>query len=540
MIEKNIKNLDIKNISMYIINLTESSFSEKGDASYEYLEMKIKEAIKYKADIIDIGAQATNHKAELISVELEKELIGKAVKFLAKYRQINNLEYQISVDTFRSEVAKVAIECGADIVNDISGGELDHKMFKLISKYKNIKYIIGHIKGEFETTHSKYDYDDMVSELIEYFDNKIDILKSLGIENNRIIIDPCIGFSKREKDNLEILRELDYIMKIINQKYPSVKLLIGISRKKFLRNITGDNDVKEADHITSIMHAFIKNKSNNIIFRTHNIKYYKEMCDAENSLDIFSNFKYKITEQNVRELLDVNIGVTTLKINQEEDEELKNIENARDKISHILKIIKRESRIGMTSSPTIGAIYQNFFQKTNFINKNFFEDLKNHIEYNLNCELEKYNLDKVKFDNVILQDYGNHKKENNNLNKIIPLENKLKKEQGYENKNEDKFSIPPHQDQKGFVGLVAVMLIEGDSKFYIAKDRECNGEKYIQASPGDIILMRGYDFMNIKQRPIHYIKKLEEGESRISLGFRQYTKNPEDYQKLINSYGDGL
>jgi hypothetical protein len=95
-----------------------------------------------------------------------------------------------------------------------------------------------------------------------------------------------------------------------------------------------------------------------------------------------------------------------------------------------------------------------------------------------------------------------------------------------------QFAIPPHVDYKACVEVIAILLLDGNSQFYIVEDRECNGERYIDALPLDIILMRGYGFQGIETRPIHYIKKIQKGKVRVSLGFRMLGKNQEDIIKM--------
>lgn len=165
----------------------------------------------------------------------------------------------------------------------------------------------------------------------------------------------------------------------------------------------------------------------------------------------------------------------------------------------------------MERAPVIKDIHQNFSQKRIFKNIELIIKLKEKIEEEILQEVyEKFS--------------------------FVPsggLTFELPNLQKYEYIDTDSaFAIPPHVDYKACVEVIAVLLLEGDSQFYVAEDRECNGERYVDAKPLDIILMRGYGFQGIEKRPVHYIKKIQEGKVRTSLGFRMLGTNQEDIMKM--------
>ena len=256
------KLLDLSSpIIMGILNVTPDSFYDGGfyDNQKKVL-VQVEKMINDGASIIDIGGYSSRPGADNISPDVELARVLPIVK-LIKERFSKVL---ISIDTFRSEVAKECVKNGADIINDISGGSLDSKMFETVAKL-NVPYIIMHMRGNPANMMGKTDYENIIEEMENYFSEKIELAKSFGV--NDIIIDPGFGFSKTTNQNFDILKNLTFLNKF------DKPLLVGVSRKSMIRNIVGseENDIIQA---SAIMSALSILKGANIV-RVHDIKQTK-------------------------------------------------------------------------------------------------------------------------------------------------------------------------------------------------------------------------------------------------------------------------
>ena len=208
---------------MGILNMTPDSFSDGGQ--FKSHDKAIDHALKMVeegANIIDIGGESTRPGAE--SVQLEEEL-SRTIPIIEAIRLKSDC--LISIDTYKSKVAKAALAAGADMVNDISGLTFDHNMASLVAK-RNVPVIIMHIKGKPGDMQKNPNYDNLIKEIKAFFEVQIAIAKKAGIDSGNIILDPGIGFGKRLEDNFEIIRELGQIS---TMGYP---VLLGPSRKSFI------------------------------------------------------------------------------------------------------------------------------------------------------------------------------------------------------------------------------------------------------------------------------------------------------------------
>lgn len=243
---------------MGILNLTPDSFYDGGKYSSEKdILQQTEKMITEGATFIDIGAYSSRPRAEHISEEKElSRLIPILEIILQKFPKI-----LISVDTFRSKVTQHAIEAGACMINDISAGNLDKKMFETIAKLQ-VPYIIMHMKGNPKNMQNNVDYNNLINEIIYYFSEKINELRALNV--NDIIIDTGFGFSKTIDQNYELLGNLNLFKNL------DLPILTGISRKsmlyKFL-NITSN----EALNATSIANTIALQQGSNIL-RVHDVK----------------------------------------------------------------------------------------------------------------------------------------------------------------------------------------------------------------------------------------------------------------------------
>ncbi len=246
-------------IVMGILNLTPDSFYDGGkyNDKNKILE-RAEQILNEGGQIIDIGAVSTRPEANEIT---EKEELKRLTPSLEVIRQ-KFPEAIISVDTYRANVAKIVIEnFDVNIINDISGGAFDEKMFEIIAD-KNIPYILMHIKGRPENMQKNPSYEDILKEINLYFAEKIHKLYSLGVKD--IIIDPGFGFGKTIKDNFFLLNNLSAF------EIFDLPILVGLSRKSMIYktlNITPE----EAQNGTTVLQTIALSKGASII-RTHDVK----------------------------------------------------------------------------------------------------------------------------------------------------------------------------------------------------------------------------------------------------------------------------
>jgi dihydropteroate synthase len=243
---------------MGILNITPDSFYDGG--AYEGREKvieRVRQMLKEGAKIIDVGGYSSRPDADDISVEEELKRVVPAI------RQINK-EFSsayISIDTFRSEVAKAAVDEGACMVNDISGGEGDEKMFPLIAEL-NVPYVVMHMRGTPQTMKNLTDYKNITLDIIEYFQKKIFALKHLGVKD--MIIDPGFGFAKSGDQNYELLKNLNYFKSL------NLPVLAGLSRKSMIWKKLG-TDAQGALNGTTVLNTIALTKGADIL-RVHDVK----------------------------------------------------------------------------------------------------------------------------------------------------------------------------------------------------------------------------------------------------------------------------
>jgi len=249
---------------MGVINVTPDSFYDGGSIESEkQLLEKAEKMINEGARILDIGAVSTRPGAEMIST---KDELARLLPAVAAIRN-SFPDIFISVDTFRSWVAvRVIDEIGPIIVNDISGGQLDSKMFDTIGKLK-VPYILSHIKGTPQNMQVNPEYDDVIKEISGFLSEKVRILTKCGVTD--VIIDPGFGFGKNIKHNYELLNRLDSF------KVFQLPLLVGISRKSMIWKILETNP-EGALNGTTVLNTLALLGGADII-RVHDVK---EAMDA--------------------------------------------------------------------------------------------------------------------------------------------------------------------------------------------------------------------------------------------------------------------
>lgn len=243
---------------MGILNVTPNSFYDGGKYKKESeILSQVEKMLNDGAAFIDVGAYSSKPNAEFVSEQEEISRIIPVVDLILKHFP----ETILSIDTFRSQVAKVAIESGAAIINDISAGMLDAKMLEIIGKY-NVPYIMMHMRGNPQTMQTMTTYEDIVKEMLFYFSERVAAARSFGI--NDLILDPGFGFAKTIDQNYEVFQKLE-LFKMIE-----LPLLVGISRKSMIYK-TLDIGIENALNGTTVLNTSALTKGAKII-RVHDVK----------------------------------------------------------------------------------------------------------------------------------------------------------------------------------------------------------------------------------------------------------------------------
>ena len=247
-------------VIMGIVNVTpDSFFAGSRIAGETALRTRFDQLVSEGAAIADLGAYSSRPGADEVSVTEEMERLRPALRILRdEYPDL-----PISVDTFRSEVARMAVEeYGAAIINDISGGALDPEMYRTVAALQ-VPYILMHMKGDPQTMQSLTDYSDVTLDVIDYFTERIGKLLELGLHD--IILDPGFGFSKTTEQNYELLMHLDDLTHTFTQP-----VLVGVSRKSMIYRPLGCTPA-EALGGTTFLHALALERGAQIL-RVHDVR----------------------------------------------------------------------------------------------------------------------------------------------------------------------------------------------------------------------------------------------------------------------------
>jgi len=255
---------------MGILNLTPDSFySNSRIKTDSNLLHKVESILLDGATFIDLGAYSSRPGADFVSKSEESKRLFPAIEIILKEFP----EALISVDTFRSEIANKAIDLGAALINDISGGNLDEGMFDLVAN-KQVPYILMHMRGTPKTMFSLNTYDNLILDVISELQSKIQKLQELGL--NDLIIDPGIGFAKDLNQNYEIVKHLKSF------EILGIPMLIGTSRKSMIYKLL-ECDTHDALNGTTVIHtASLLNGAS--ILRVHDIKPAMEAIKITNLL----------------------------------------------------------------------------------------------------------------------------------------------------------------------------------------------------------------------------------------------------------------
>ena len=229
--KKNFSNLEFKKVPniLGVLNLTPDSFSDGG--KFNTKKKGINHAIKlYKegADLIDVGGESTRPGSKEVNKEDEWNRINDILKSIVK-------KIPISLDTRKSEIMKNGIKVGVKLINDVSGLSFDPETINILKKYK-IPFVIQHTLGTPENMQKNPKYNNELLDIYDFFEEKIKLLRSKGIKHNNIILDPGIGFGKKLKHNMNLIRSVSIFHSL------GFPILVGNSRKRFIKDISKKND----------------------------------------------------------------------------------------------------------------------------------------------------------------------------------------------------------------------------------------------------------------------------------------------------------
>jgi dihydropteroate synthase len=219
---------------MGVLNVTPDSFSDGG--RFATVDAAIAQAIQMVSsgvDIIDIGGESTKPGATPVDEVTELARVIPVIEGIRQHPDTQSIP--ISIDTTKASVARSAIAAGADIINDVSGGEFDENMFETVAQL-GVPYVLMHMRGTPATMTQMTDYDDVVGKILAYLETQIDRAVNAGIDRSQIMIDPGIGFAKQYQQSIEIIRHLDRF------EILDLPLLVGVSRKSFIGKILDQPD----------------------------------------------------------------------------------------------------------------------------------------------------------------------------------------------------------------------------------------------------------------------------------------------------------
>jgi dihydropteroate synthase len=257
---------------MGILNVTPDSFSDGGE--FDTVEAALGQAKAMEeagVDVVDIGGQSTRPGAVEVSVEEE---FNRVVPVVRSLREVSSIP--ISVDTSRSIVARAAVEAGADLVNDVTGGTGDPQMLATVAQL-GVPVILMHLRGTPQTMQTLTDYEDVVGEICQVLERQANLAISAGVNPDAIVLDPGIGFAKTHEQNLTILRELP---KVRSLGYP---LLVGVSRKSFIGRILDRRDPKDRGWGTGAACAAAIVGGADIL-RVHDIREMFDICRVTDAI----------------------------------------------------------------------------------------------------------------------------------------------------------------------------------------------------------------------------------------------------------------
>ena len=255
-----IVDLSSRGMIMGVLNVTPDSFSDAG--KFFDADSAVAHGVEIAAEgaqIVDVGGESTRPGAEPIAADEE---LGRVVPVIKKLRA--KIDIFISIDTSKSEVAAAALDAGASIINDVTGGRGDEKMLPLVAQRK-AALVIMHMQGNPRTMQVKPRYLDVVAEVADFFRQQYARALECGVDPMAIAFDPGIGFGKTLEHNLELLRDLERL------RVHDRPMVVGVSRKSFLEKLSGASDMNDRLAPTIAFTSLLRARGANV-FRVHDVK----------------------------------------------------------------------------------------------------------------------------------------------------------------------------------------------------------------------------------------------------------------------------
>jgi len=268
----NFSKLNFKKVPniMGVLNLTPDSFSDGGEFNKKKAGLKhALNLFEFGADIVDVGGESTRPGSHPISEKEEWSRIEKIIKNISK-------KIPLSLDTRKAHIMSKGIKIGIKLINDISGLSYDSKTIDVLKKNK-FPFVIQHSQGIPENMQNNPKYKDELLDIYDFFEEKIKFLRSKGIKHNNIIVDPGIGFGKNLKHNMNLIKSISIFHTL------GFPILLGLSRKRFIKDLSGKNDTKErlGGTIASSLFSMMQGVQ---ILRTHDVNELIQSIKVFNQL----------------------------------------------------------------------------------------------------------------------------------------------------------------------------------------------------------------------------------------------------------------
>ena len=262
--KKNIKNLNFKIIPniMGILNITPDSFSDGGKYFKKISAKKqLKILFDSGANLVDIGGESTRPGSKAIKSKIEWNRLKNVLKKLDQKKFI-------SLDTRKSDIMERGIKLGVKLINDVSGLNFDKNSIKVLKKYKT-PFVLQHSLGNPEVMQKNPKYGNVLLDIYDFFEKKLNYLRQIGIKHNNIILDPGIGFGKKLKHNMTIIKNISIYHSL------GLPILLGISRKRFIKDLSGNNDssLRTGGTISSSIFVMLQGVQ---ILRVHDVNEIKQ------------------------------------------------------------------------------------------------------------------------------------------------------------------------------------------------------------------------------------------------------------------------
>ena len=252
-----------RTLVMGIINVTPDSFSDGGDHdTFERAVAHGRDLLAQGADLVDVGGESTRPGAQRVSAA------GELARVVPVIRELSDAGAVVSVDTMRSAVARAAVEAGAVIVNDVSGGLADPTMLDTVAEL-GVGYVAMHWRGQSDVMQSRAVYDDVVADVCDELRQRRDAAIEAGIDPSNLVLDPGIGFAKTADHNWALLAQLDAIGAL------GQPVLVGVSRKRFLGELLDQRSPKQRDDASAALTTLLADRGVWAV-RTHTVRAHRD------------------------------------------------------------------------------------------------------------------------------------------------------------------------------------------------------------------------------------------------------------------------